>query len=259
MRTVISMVVAVVLFIFVAYLVYSGNIVLPEYWTQLAVTITAMALGVLYWGFKPLIDRFLKGKSEHQIIDAEVAPSTEVKQGKPLLPDKTQITRLSINSKLLDQIYEQSHLRAIDIYYDARLSCFTIQVYPHHSALGPSVNIYLEFYSKLADKSCKFAYYDYSGRLEHLSPDKHPIANLYRKTFTTLPWKESPQWMEFLDRVYAKIKPLPLHSGTGYHLSSNPDEEMGWHIRFEDGFSGNEYSFRWNGKGLDENNIKKVD
>jgi hypothetical protein len=252
------MLVAFVLFIFVVYLAYSGSIVLPDYWTQLAVALTATALAILYWGFKPRIDGFLKERKGTQRGEAEKKVlSTEIKkQGSPLLPDITKITRLNIDDRLLDQIYEEVHRRAINIYHDAQLSYFTIQVFPFQLS-GTSVNIYLNFYSKWADKICKFAYHDPSGQLDHMPPDKRPTFDSFKRSFTTLPWKESPQWMEFLNRVYAKIGPLSSASGTFYHLSAEPNQKIRWTVSFEDGFSGNEYSFRWNGKGLDENSIEQ--
>jgi len=251
------MVVAFVLFIFVVYLAYSGSIVLPDYWTQLAVALTATALAILYWGFKPRIGGFLKERRGTQRGEAETALPTEIKkQRSPLLPDITKITRLNINDRLLDQIYEEAHRRAINVYHDAQLSHFTIQVLPFQLS-RPSVNIYLIFYSKWAGKVCEFAYHDSSGQLDHMPPDKRPIIDSYKRSFTTLPWKESPQWMEFLNRVYAKIGPLSSASQTCYHLSAEPNQKIRWAAHFEDGFSGNEYSFRWNGKGLDENSIEQ--
>jgi len=239
------------------YLVSSGSIALPDYWTQLAVVLTATALGILYWGFKPQIDRLFKEKGKFQKAKSETAPlRKEETQEASLLPENVQITKLSIDDSLLDEIYEQARRKAIDIYHDAQLSFFAIQVYPF---TGPSVNIYLDFYSKWADKKCTLrARSDASWHVEHSPPDKHPKYDSGRQVFTTLPWKESPQWMEFLNRAYAKIGPFAPAIGTSYHLFAYPTQNKHWSLGFSDGFSGKEYSFEWDGKGLDENSIKQL-
>jgi len=256
MRTAISITVAIILFTFVGYLVYSESIALSEYWTSLAVTLTAIALGILYWGFKPKIDRFFEKKRETPKGKVETAPSLEVKKRKSaLLPDNTQITKLNINDSLLDKIYEQAQRIAIDLYHDAQLSYFAIQVFPYDKH-GASVNIYLDFYSKWTDKICGFQYSDLSEDLRHITPDKSPMVDFQRSVFAALPWKTSPQWMQFLNRTYAKIRPLPPAEGTCYHLSVSTSTD--WNLKFEDGFSGKEYKFKWNGRGLDENSIKQT-
>jgi len=268
MRTIVSMVVAFVLFILVGYLAYSGSIFLPEYWTSLAVTFTAIALGILYWGFKPKIDRFFEEKRETQHKPettpslnvekrkAETVPSLKVeKQKNTLLPDNTQITKLNIDDSLLDKIYEQAQRIAIDLYHDALLSRFSIQVFPYFK-YGASVNIYLGFYSKWAEKICAFQYVGSSEELKHITPDKDAESDFNKIVFATLPWKTNPQWMQFLDRAYIKIRPLSSAEETCYHLQISPF--TGWQLNFEDGFSGKEYTFKWNGEGLDEDSIKQL-
>jgi len=256
MRTIISIAIAVVLFIFLGYLAYSGSIVWTDYWTTLAVTLTAIALGILYWGFKPKIDRFFEERKETEKSRAETVPSLEIEKRKnELLLDNTQITKLNVNDSLLDKIYEQAQRIAIDLYHDAQLSSFTIQVYPYEKT-GPQVNIYMDFYSKWADKICGFQHRGSSEQLKHITPDKAPISNSERIVSATLLWKTCPQWMQFLDRAYIKIKPLTPNEKTSYHLRATSPTD--WYLNFEDGFSGKEHSFRWNGKGLDEKSVKQV-
>jgi len=256
MRTPISIIVAVVLLVFVGYLAYSGRIALLDYWTGLAVALTGIALGILYWGFKPQIDRFFNEKRKIHEGKAETGLSRKDEtQKSALLPDNAQITQLNIDESLLDQIYEQARHKATDIYHDAQLSRFSIQAFPFHK-VGAKVTIYLNFYSKWADKICTFRYSDVFPKVEHSPPDRRPKFDSDREVFTTLPWKESPQWMQFLNRAYAKIGPLASSLGTCYHLFANPPTH--WHLDFEDGFSGNEYAFEWNGRGLDESSVKQL-
>jgi hypothetical protein len=256
MRAIISVMVASILFIFVAYLAYSAGIILPDYWTQLAVVLTAIALGILYWGFRPRINRLVKERGNPQESKAETVVVTEgEKQKSALLPDIAHIAKLSINESLLDAIYEQAQRKATSIYHDTQLSLFSIQVYPF---MDKSVNIYLYFYSKWADKTCTFRYSNRLPQVEHSPPDTRPKSDSGREVFTTLPWKESPQWAQFLERAYAKIGPFATALGTNYHLFSYPTRNTYWCLLFHDGFSGTEYDFEWNGKGLDENSIKQL-
>lgn len=258
MRTKISIIVATVLIIFVIYFAYSGNIALSDFWTQLAVALTIIALSILYWGFRPQIERFLRGKRKTQNDKAEtVSLRKGKKQKSALLPESVNITELNIDASLLDSIYEQAHRKAIDIYHDAQLSGFCIQSYPFAKA-GAKVIIYLTFYSKWADRLCVFRRSDVSPQVEHAPPDKRPKFESEREVFTTLPWKKSPQWMQFLKRVYAKIGPFAPALGTNYHLYAHPSRKIYWHVDFDDNFSGNEYHFEWNGRGLDENSVKQL-
>lgn len=255
MREALSVFVATILLIFVAYLAYSGSITLTEYVTALAVGLTITALGVLYWGFKPRIEGFSKNQKHVQESRAETATSLKLEMQKTeLLPDNTHITKLNIDDELLDRIYDQARRTAIGLYHDAKLSDFTIQVIPYERPA--SVAIYLNFYSKWADKLCRFQYSDLISKLKHSLPDKSPESIFFRNVFDALPWKTSPQWTQFLDRAYTKIRPLPPVKGTCYHLSASPP--MGWDLTFDDGLSGKSYRFKWNGKGLDENSIKQT-
>lgn len=62
MRKPLSVIFALVPLIFVALLAHWSLVVLVEYWTQLAVGLTLLSVGVLYWGWKPEIDRWFAEK-----------------------------------------------------------------------------------------------------------------------------------------------------------------------------------------------------
>jgi hypothetical protein len=172
-----------------------------------------------------------------------------------LLPDNTQITNVNMDNSLFDEIYERAQREAIGIYHDAQLSYFTIQVYPYQKLN----NIYLTFYSKWADKTCNFVSDNCNRQARHSPPDKRPVVNSEERGFTTLPWKKSPQWQKFIERAYAKIEPLTPARNTGYHLSAYISHDgLVWRLNFEDGFSGREHAFKWNGKGFDEGSIVQL-
>lgn len=193
-----------------------------------------------------------------QKVEAETPLSREEETPKSvLLPDDTQITKLNIDNSLLDQIYEQAHRKATDIYHDAQLSEFCIQVFPFLE-VGAKVAIYLDFYSKWADKRCRFMYSDTSPQVKHMPPNERPKFDFDREVLTTLPWKTSPQWIHVLNRAYAKIGPFAPASMTRYSLRTHPSRKTEWYLIFNDRFSGNEYEFEWDGMGLDENSVKQL-
>ena len=201
----------------------------------------------------------VKTEPRNEAIGTKTTTIEEKKSQKSvLLPDTQDITKLNIDDNLLDQIYEQAHTQAINTYHDAKLSIFTIQVFPFQR-IGANVTIYLDFYSKWADKTCTFRYSDFQPQVEHSTPDKRAKSDYDRKVFENMPWKESPQWMQFLKRVYVKITPISPSTKTYYHLTARAySQEAPWKVTFEDGFSGEEHPYVWNGKGLDEDSIKRV-
>jgi hypothetical protein len=234
-----------------------------DFWTGLAVSLIVIAMGILYWGFRPQIGSYFKEKRNLQEGKAETVTAT--RQGTELtsvnqlapLPNEAQITKLNIDNSLLDEIYEQAQRKAIDIFHDARFSYFTIQVHPYEK-LGHA-NICLTFYSQWANKLCEFVSYDRNQQAKHVPPDKRAIGILGKQAFITIPWKESPQWLQFIERAYARIEPLTPARNTRYHLSAYLSSDvLGWSLGFEDGFSGREHRFTWNGKGFDEGSIVQV-
>jgi hypothetical protein len=196
-----------------------------------------------------------KRKNKNDKVEI-VPPRKIITRKNVLLPDGVNITKLSIDDSLLDSIHEQAHRKAVQIYHDAQLSQFTIQVFPF-AEIGSRVNIYLDFYSKWADKRCMFRYDKVTSQVEHCPPDKSPKYDSDREVFTSLPWKESPHWRQILNRVYAKIGPFAPASMTVYYLRTWTPRPQ-WRLSFEDNFSGNEYAFTWDGKGLDKNSVRQL-
>jgi hypothetical protein len=207
-----------------------------------------------------LYERSKSGVSISQTKPAALTVETKGQKdttGSSLLPDITEITQLRIDNNLLDQTYEQARKQAIDINNDAQLSRFTIQVFPFQEATC-KVHIYFDFYSKWTDKQYSFRYSEDDPQVVHVLPDKRAKIGYDREVFKSLPWKDSPQWMQFLNKVYVKIKPLNQAMKTCYHLSASAyAKETPWRVTFEDGFSGNDYTFKWDGKGLGEDSIKQ--
>ena len=276
MRETVSIVVAVALSVVILFLAFSGSVVPQDFWTGISIALVTLTLGVLYWGFKPRIDKFFTKERDFQkdktatpllkeeespkneLIQTETEPSKEKKiSRRGLLADTEDISKLDIENDFLDQIYGQAHNQAIHIYYDAQLSHFIIQVWPF-AEVGANVNIYFDFHSKWVDKTCSFRYSDANPQVEHSLPDMPAKSDFDRRSFAKLPWKESPQWIHFLNRAYIKIKPLVPASKTRYHLSAGAYNSPSWRLTFDDGFTGNDFVFEWNGKGLDENSIKQV-
>lgn len=232
---------------------------------EIVAVLVAISLGI-----PSLIVTYEKGKPEERVsqrkgerqpeIDTIELPAPLRARGKKkknaLLPDDVKITELNVDNSLLDEVHEKAHRKAINIYHDAQLSRFCIQVHPFQE-VGERVNIYLDFYSKWADRTCDFVYHESSRQVKHLPPNRRPTDDYDRGVFTTLPWKKSPQWLRFLKRVSVRIPPLPVTTGTNYHLSALSSPSTYWSVTFDDQFSGDKYSFEWSGKGLDKNNIKE--
>lgn len=57
-----SIVSALIIFSFVGLLIYKGYVILPDFWTQLAVGLIFLAVGVLSWSFKSEIINLVKGE-----------------------------------------------------------------------------------------------------------------------------------------------------------------------------------------------------
>lgn len=196
-------------------------------------------------------------KSKIQNDKKEISSNELQIQKRALMLDKKEITKLDIDNDLLDQIYEQACSYALRIYYDAQLSSFVILSFPFQE-VGANVTIYFDFYSKWADKICTFRYSDAFPQVEHSMPDRPAKNDYYKKVYANLPWKESPQWIHFLKRAYVKIGPLTPALKTYYHFATYAYSSPRWSVKFTDGFSGKEYKFEWDGKGLDENSIKQT-
>lgn len=174
-----------------------------------------------------------------------------------LLPDKVEMTKLDISNDFLTREYMQALSQATVKYHDAKLNSFSILVYPF-SETGSGVNIFFDFYSQWADKMCKFIFQDDTGQTTPRSRDEPADFDFQRTIITELPWDANPHWLQFLDRVYEKIKPLHQDPNTSYHISASADRLHPWAARFEDGVTGKKYRFKWDGKTIDDQGIKQI-
>ncbi len=193
----------------------------------------------------------------------ETRSSGETEQTSFLLPDNTKIADLKIDNNFLDELYESAQNLAKAEYYDAQLSSFSINVFPFISNLS-RVSIYFDFFSSIGGRICTFKFSDGNPKVVHCPPDKQARDDLSKKVLKNLPWKESPEWKQFLQISIAKTGQLPPNDMTRYVLMAFPwgIEDLGktdvfWSVSVVDNFSGNEHSLRWNGKTIAENNIKQ--
>jgi len=63
MRKLLSVLFVLLLLVFVFLLAHMGLVALLDYWTGLAVALTLTAMGVLYWGWKPEINRSIRKRA----------------------------------------------------------------------------------------------------------------------------------------------------------------------------------------------------
>ena len=181
-----------------------------------------------------------------------------------LLPDSRKIADLDLDNSYLDQIYDTAKNLAKDKYLDARFASFEIVVHPFLQTRLPRVSVLLSFYSALTGKICLYHVSDANLQVEHFPPDKEAKDNFGKMVLKNLPWKESPNWKQFLQLSIAKIGPLSPNWMTSYVLSARPwgiatlgETDLFWHLGLNDNFSGREYSFRWNGLEVNADNVKQ--
>ncbi len=172
------------------------------------------------------------------------------------LPDINNITKLNIDNKFLDKQYAEAYSRVKEIYEDAKLRRFSIFVYPFVIIDVRKISIYFNFYSEWANKECVFVFRDDIQKIEHIPPDKVIRFDYLKKELIELPWKKSPNWQKFLDKVYQRMIPLTPNQLSYYHLYSNYDDT--WGVDFNDGLTGLEKKFKWDGQNLDEQGIVEV-
>jgi cell division protein FtsW (lipid II flippase) len=89
MRKILSITVAGFLFAFVIYLAISGRIVWFDFWTALAVGLCVVALGVLYWGIKPIIESTFGEKRRFHKVDPKFVHLTVVYSQRTDSPDNS--------------------------------------------------------------------------------------------------------------------------------------------------------------------------
>lgn len=208
--------------------------------------------------FKILYEQIMsclpEGEKFLRDLNLEITLLKEDQRSEVLFQGITDITRVDIDNALVDSLYEVTSQKATEIYNDAQLSGFAIQVFPFRS----DVYIYLDFYSKWANKKCSFQYSCNSKKIRHITPDEPQRFNRDKIVFKTLPWKKNPNWKQIIKKTYVRIGPLHPAEKTDYHLHAYPLEDIIWSISYKDGLTGNVYSFKWDGKGLNEKNILQL-
>jgi hypothetical protein len=135
-----------------------------------------------------------------------------------LQPEISVITKLGTEEGFLDSIFDKAQREGVDTFNDARLSYFSVQ--GSYADVSPSsvLCVYFDFYSKWANKVCKFQYTSIGFKLKHHKPNKHARFDFEKEVFNDLPWKTNPHFLQALNKVYDKIKPLPAVQGTSYQI-----------------------------------------
>ena len=166
------------------------------------------------------------------------------KRQRVLLPDLNYICRLNIDNVLLTELYSQAHGLATTRFHDSKLNSLHIIVRPYHE---DRVSIIFGFYSQWGNRKCTCIVSEIRDITESL-PSK-PAE--FEATFDELPWLRDPDWLEFLKKSCEKVGPLSQADWTMYHLSTYAwaSQEKLWHVSFEDGGTGKEFGFSWDGKG----------
>jgi len=80
MRKPLSIVTAVLLVLPVTYLIREGYLDLTQFFTQLAVGLLLMAVGILYWGFRPEIQRWFGGTPKFNITLTDLKPEEKIRE-----------------------------------------------------------------------------------------------------------------------------------------------------------------------------------
>jgi hypothetical protein len=163
------------------------------------------------------------------------------------------IASLNMSGDLLTHLYKQALSQAHEKYPDPELSGFYIDVTPY-SQIGSKIYLSFELYSEQQGRTCHFYAVGRRPRITYSPPDK--VAE-NKVTFNVPPWQESPHWLQFIQYGYAQIGPLPAIEKTAYRLYVRPwiPDRVAWSLHFDDGVSGQEYDFEWNGKEIDDENI----
>lgn len=206
------------------------------------------------------IERDFDKREEHGSPPTPAVPKSGKTESQkiPLLPDETKIANLNITAEFLIQFYNQAFELARATFEDALPNYFCVQVFPFQTT--SAVNIYLDFYSKWADRICSFSFYEILQKVRHEFPDKLAKKDNERIVSTTLPWEYSPDWLKFLKKVIAKIGALSKHPRTMYHLRAyaKAPDKWTWDFSLDDCFTDTTHQYLWDGKKVDDNNIKKL-
>lgn len=172
-----------------------------------------------------------------------------------LLLADADVTKFGISNILLDKIYQEAYLEATKFYDDVQLSSLSIQINPF-ADITPKFMFLFVFYSKNVNKICYIAYHEGDEKVGHSPPNKEAKFDSQKIVLTTLPWRDRPHWMIFVNKAYDQVKQLCLNKNSSYSINVRPS---GWSVGFEDVVSGVEPKFEWVGEGLDKNSIKRVD
>jgi hypothetical protein len=164
------------------------------------------------------------------------------------------VTRLGLNNEVLSKYYEEGSKQAKLQFSDASLAQMNIYTYPLTSCL-PKYRIHMYFYSKNADKRSMFTVDEENKKVMHYPPIKRVSMDSERMTFSNIPWKNSPHWIEFVKNAFEQVRPLYVFNFVGYEVDMKPDS---WVVYFDNSVDGGKTTFQWNGKGLDKKSIKKV-
>jgi hypothetical protein len=193
----------------------------------------------------------------HDSAESVPRAQEEQKLKSVLLPDGADFASLSIDNDFLNQLYGQAYRHAITKYHDAKLGSFVLDVYPFMTAF-PRVQISLYFRSLSTKRQCRFDFDDKDNQIRNILPDGFIKNEHQMNSFSTLPWDRSPHWLQFLKQMYGGISPLSQVTGTHCSLHVFPHEEDNatWLLSFKDGFQGRVFDYEWNGKEINDDNIK---
>jgi hypothetical protein len=177
-----------------------------------------------------------------------------------LLPDRKDIGKLNIKNSFLDKIYKKANHLAIQKHKDATLSNFAIHVLPFQDTIF-NVSISFEFFSKTSNKLLRYQFDDTNYAIKFSPPEYDANQDFQKKTFSKLPWKESPKWLDFLKIAISKTGPIPDNPTSDYTFYVYPfsfslfslTKGISWTFSLSDRFMGKTYTCDWNGKKIDEN------
>lgn len=207
----------------------------------LAVVLALVAVRASRWKRK-----YERVSTSLEEIKGRVEEQKEVRiRKRVLLPDPDYIWRLNIDNTLLTELYGQAQGRAITKFHDAKLRDVAILVFPYEKD-EDRVSVHFGFYSQWADRGCTYIVSEMRDMRES-RPDK--LEKWERVTFDELPWLKDPNWPQFLKKSCEKVEPLSPADWTNYQICAMAWRKPPWSVTFEDGLTGKESNFSWDGKG----------
>lgn len=173
-------------------------------------------------------------EQESEIVQTAAMPKYN------LLPDPKKMTELNLDNPFLTEVYGKLYSLALKWSDDARLSGFSIHVYPYRE-YGSKVSIQLEFFSSWAKMSRVWCFDD-KGDISEVGLPKHKTEEI--PTFGELPWVQCPDWLKTLQKAYVQVGKLPEVERTNYRVQTSVSLGR-WLFIFQDGVSGKEHKFEW--------------